>query len=192
MFRTRRTWVKQSKHWAHKSHHHSHSFYHLPGMLIDHCRGLKTLALRVQQQNKNAMALAEALLKHSQGRLQNVVCLMIIHAGPAATTLWCPPIGLPVCAVERVHYPGLPSSPSHATASELLMQGGALTINEAMGQSCFRTVQFLLSSKYKWSPWLENDLMSISSLVKREQRGVPRQVRMWCLLLCSLTLKWPV
>lgn len=47
-------------------------------------RGMKTLALRVRQQNQNAQALAEALEKHPR--------------------------------VERVHYPGLPSHPSHGVA----------------------------------------------------------------------------
>ncbi|MGA1369548.1 MAG: trans-sulfuration enzyme family protein [Blastocatellia bacterium] len=48
-------------------------------------RGLRTLGLRVERHNRNALALATALATHP--------------------------------AVERVHYPGLPSHPQHALAS---------------------------------------------------------------------------
>ena len=48
-------------------------------------RGLRTLGLRVERHNRNALALATALAAHP--------------------------------AVERVHYPGLPSHPQHALAS---------------------------------------------------------------------------
>ena len=48
-------------------------------------RGLRTLGLRVERHNRNALALATALASHP--------------------------------AVERVHYPGLPSHPQHALAS---------------------------------------------------------------------------
>lgn len=66
---------------------------HLGGSLDPHAcfllhRGLKTLALRVRQQNETALRIARMLEAHP--------------------------------AVERVEYPGLPSSPSHERAKALL------------------------------------------------------------------------
>ncbi len=75
---------------------------HLGGSLDPHAcfllhRGLKTLALRVRQQNASAQRLAEMLEAHP--------------------------------AVERVNYPGLVGSPSHARALALLDGfGGMLSI----------------------------------------------------------------
>lgn len=71
------------------------------GMLDAHTcyqveRGLKTLALRVKQQNENAQRLAQFLEEHP--------------------------------AVERVHYPGLPSHPDHVIAARQMRGfGGVLS-----------------------------------------------------------------
>jgi cystathionine gamma-synthase len=64
--------------------------------LVD--RGLKTMALRVAQQNATAQAMAEALEAHPR--------------------------------VKQVWYPGLPSHPSHATATRLMRGfGGVVTFD---------------------------------------------------------------
>ena len=71
-------------------------------------RGMQTLALRMQRQCANALALAERLVVHP--------------------------------AVSRVHYPGLPSHPSHATAERLLAAGGGvLAFDLAGGREAGRT-----------------------------------------------------
>ncbi|VAW34293.1 Cystathionine gamma-synthase [hydrothermal vent metagenome] len=64
-------------------------------------RGLKTLALRVQQQNKTAQAVAQFLEQHP--------------------------------AIERVWYPGLPSHPDHAIASQQMSGfGGVVSFEVAV------------------------------------------------------------
>ncbi|MCP4420673.1 MAG: aminotransferase class I/II-fold pyridoxal phosphate-dependent enzyme [Chloroflexi bacterium] len=64
-------------------------------------RGLKTLALRVQQQNNTAQAVAEFLERHP--------------------------------AIERVYYPGLPSHPDHAIASQQMGgYGGVVSFEVAV------------------------------------------------------------
>ncbi len=78
----------------------------LGGVLDPHAaalllRGTKTLALRVAQQNKTAMAMAQALEAHP--------------------------------AVKRVHYPGLPSHPQHATARALMTGFGGVVTFEVEG-----------------------------------------------------------
>ncbi|HEY0787590.1 MAG TPA: aminotransferase class I/II-fold pyridoxal phosphate-dependent enzyme [Thermoanaerobaculia bacterium] len=86
---------------------------HLGGSLDPHAcfllhRGLKTLALRVRQQNETAGRLAALLEAHP--------------------------------AVERVDYPGLPSSPSHTRAKALLDGfGGMLSISLRGGLPAART-----------------------------------------------------
>ncbi|HVR43906.1 MAG TPA: aminotransferase class I/II-fold pyridoxal phosphate-dependent enzyme [Thermoanaerobaculia bacterium] len=85
---------------------------HLGGSLDPHAcfllhRGIKTLALRVRQQNASALALARALEAHP--------------------------------AVERVHYPGLESSPSHQRARRYLDGfGGMLAVSLAGGLEAAR------------------------------------------------------
>jgi len=74
-------------------------------------RGLKTLALRMERQCKNALEISQFLQKHK--------------------------------AVERVHYPGLPSHPQHDLASRLLMNhryGGLLAfeLKEQTREAAFR------------------------------------------------------
>ncbi len=64
-------------------------------------RGTKTLALRVERQNQNALAVAQALEAHS--------------------------------AVQRVHYPGLPSSPQHDLARRQMSGFGGMLSFELTG-----------------------------------------------------------
>ena len=66
-------------------------------------RGLKTLALRVRQQNKTAQAVAEFLEQHP--------------------------------AIERVHYPGLPSHPEYAIAQRQMSGFGGVVSFEVAVQS---------------------------------------------------------
>jgi len=78
----------------------------LGGVLDPHAaylleRGLKTLALRVQQQNRSAQAVAEFLEHHP--------------------------------AIDRVWYPGLPSHPDHAIASQQMRGfGGVVSFEVAV------------------------------------------------------------
>jgi cystathionine gamma-synthase/cystathionine gamma-lyase/cystathionine beta-lyase len=76
-----------------------HTLNHFGGSLDPHAgfllaRGIKTIALRVRQQNSNALALARVLSEHPR--------------------------------VKAVNYPGLPSSPDHAHASELFSGFGGM------------------------------------------------------------------
>lgn len=72
-------------------------------------RSLKTLALRVEVSNRNALALAQRLERHA--------------------------------AVERVHYPGLPSHPHHALArSQMRGFGGVLAVEVRGGGEAARAV----------------------------------------------------
>ncbi len=64
-------------------------------------RGVKTLALRVAQQNQTATRLARFLEQHA--------------------------------AIERVHYPGLPSHPDHETAVRLMSGFGGVVSFEVRG-----------------------------------------------------------
>lgn len=67
-------------------------------------RGAQTLALRLEKQCANALALAKHLEAHP--------------------------------AVKRVFYPGLPSHPNYASASEQLIGGGAMLSFQVDDEAC--------------------------------------------------------
>lgn len=126
-----------------------HLQLHLGGALDPHAcylfeRGLKTLALRIEQQCANALALAHFLEDHPK--------------------------------VERVCYPGLPSDPGHAHASELFEgYGGMLSFYAESPQTA---ESFLAAVTI---PLHAASLGGVESLVVRPSRsshlGMPLQDR---------------
>ncbi len=108
----------------------------LGGILDPHAaylllRGIKTLSVRVKQQNATAMAMAMALEGHPR--------------------------------IRRVHYPGLPSHPSHAVAKRLMTGfGGVVTF--AIDGDLERTSRFIDALQI---PRIGPSLGGVESLVEQ-------------------------
>jgi cystathionine gamma-synthase len=97
--------------------------------LVD--RGLKTMALRVAQQNATAQAMAEALEAHPR--------------------------------VKQVWYPGLPSHPSHATATRLMRGFGGVVTFDLHGDLA-STGKFIDALRI---PYIAPSLGGVESLVEQ-------------------------
>ncbi|KAK8653364.1 hypothetical protein V6N13_127371 [Hibiscus sabdariffa] len=103
-------------------------------------RGMKTLHLRVQQQNLTALRMAEVLEAHPRDLILPIKVIVPLHLVPSGNMPQL--LDGCICMVRRVYYPGLPSHPEHEIAKKQMTGFGGVVSFEVDGD-LMTTIKFV-------------------------------------------------